>query len=46
MKITLKLLKEMIKDISPNKREKLLHYPGNLVVKEGKQKNVLNAKTE
>ena len=37
MKITLKLLKEMIKDISPNKREKLLHYPGNLVVKEGKR---------
>ena len=35
MKITPKLLKEMIREVIPNKKEKLLHYPGNILVKEG-----------
>ncbi len=35
MKITQKLLKEMIKDVVHNKKDKLLHYPGNVLVREG-----------
>ncbi len=37
MKITPKLLKEMIKDIVPNAKSHLLHTPANLLVREGKR---------
>lgn len=46
MKMTPKLLKEMIRDIIPNKKPMVLHSPDNIIVREGKRSYSMQKLTE